>query len=97
MAKITRNKHSLYLHPILNTEIIEHIDRLPPKNSSGYDNISNKLLKKIKYSILTPLSHIFNLSLKSGIFPTEMKLAEIIPLYKKGEKTIWKIIDPSHY
>ena len=72
----------------MNIEIIHHIDKLPPKNSSGYDNISNKLFKKIKYSILTPLSHIFNLSLKSGIFPTEMKLAEIIPLYKKGEKKL---------
>ena len=35
LAKITRSKHSLYLYPILNTEIIHHIDRLPPKNSSG--------------------------------------------------------------
>ena len=30
--------------------------------------------------------HIFNLSPKSGIFPQNMKLAEILPLYKKGER-----------
>ena len=87
LTKIPRCNQSLYLTPITKTEIVHYIDKLPPKNSSGYDNISNKLLKKIKYSILTPLLHIFNLSLKNGIFPTDMKLAEIIPLYKKGEKT----------
>ena len=94
LNKIPRCNQSLYLTPIMKTEILHYIDKLPPKNSSGYDNISNKLLKKIKYSILTPLWHIFNLSLKNGIFPNDMKLAEIIPLYKKGEKTFMENYRP---
>ena len=86
LAKIPRCLNTLFLNPITKSEINHYIDKLPPKNSFGYDNISNKLLKQIKHSILTPLTHIFNLSLKNGIFPDNMKLAEIIPLYKKREK-----------
>ena len=86
LNKIPRCINTLFFNPITKSEINHYIDKLPPKNSSGYDNISNKLLKQIKHSILTPLTHIFNLSLKNGIFPDNMKLAEIIPLYKKGEK-----------
>ena len=29
-------------------------------------------------------SHIFNLSLKSGIFPNSYKLARVVPIFKAG-------------
>ena len=48
--------------------------------------ISNNLLKKIKTSIIKPLSAIFNLSLESGQFPENMKIAEVLPLFKRGSK-----------
>ena len=76
----------MYLDPITPTEIKQLINKLPAKDSSGYDNISNNLLKHIKDSVVSPLTYIFNLSLSNGVFPTNMKLAEIIPLYKKGAK-----------
>ena len=59
---------------------------LPNKMSSGHDNISNVLLKKLYLCLLSPLEYIFNLSIHTGIFPDKMKLAEIIPLYKIKEK-----------
>ena len=86
LNKIQINPKTLYLHQITPSEIKKYINKLPAKNSSGYDNISNKLLKQIKYSILKPLVHIFNLSIVSGVFPVNMKLSEVIPLYKKGSK-----------
>ena len=42
--------------------------------------------KKIIPHILTPLRHICNTSLGQGIFPDEMKIARIIPLFKSGDK-----------
>ena len=42
--------------------------------------------KKIIPHILTPLRHICNTSLEQGIFPDEMKIARIIPLFKSGDK-----------
>ena len=53
-----------------------------PKNSSGYDNISNKLLKKLLPSLIEPLTIIFNKSLTEGVFPEAMKRADVVPLYK---------------
>ena len=88
LKKISTNSKTLFLYDITSSEIKKHIDRLPAKNSSGYDNISNKLLKNIKYSIICPLLHIFNLSLRQGIFPDAMKVSEIIPLFKKGQKDL---------
>ena len=58
------------------------------KTSSGYDCVSNNLVKSLKNSLLRPLKIIFNRSMKSGIFPNIMKKAEVIPLYKGGERFI---------
>ena len=61
------------------------ICNLKPKSSAGYDNISTKFLKEIENVILRPLSIIINESLCTGIFPDELKIAKVIPLYKKDD------------
>ena len=58
---------------------------MPNKTSSGYDNISNILLKRLCTTITLPLSLIFNLSINNGVFPSKMKLSETTPLYKGKE------------
>ena len=55
---------------------------LPAKNSSGYDEILNNLLKNLCPSLLTPLERIFNKSLNDGVFPKLMKKADVTPLFK---------------
>ena len=35
--------------------------------------------------IVNPLAYICNLSLKQGIFPTELKIANVLPLYKSDD------------
>ena len=84
LSNIKTNPNTMYLHPITPTEILRYIDRLPSKNSSGHDSISNIFLKAIKHSIKIPLTQIFNLSISTGVFPENMKIAEVIPLFKKG-------------
>ena len=34
----------------------------------------------------TPLAHVYNMSLQEGIVPLEWKVANIIPLFKKGSR-----------
>ena len=87
LDKINSNPHTLFLAPTTNLEISEIINKLPPKTSSGYDNISNILLKKLRGSITTPLCIIFNKSLVEGVFPEEMKLADVVPLFKSQDRT----------
>ena len=63
-----------YTNPDDNEKIIQN---LRPKSSSGYDNISTKLLKEIEHVILRPLSIIVNQSLCTGIFPEKLKIAKV--------------------
>ena len=55
-------------------------------NSHGYDEISTKVLKISSPFIISPLTHICNKSLSSGIFPEQLKYSEIKPLFKKDNK-----------
>ena len=69
-----------------NPDDIEKIIRnLRPKSSSGYENISTKLLKEIEHVISRPLSIIVNQSLCTGIISEKLKIAKVIPLYKKDD------------
>ena len=72
----------MYTTPI---EICNLIKKLKPKMSSGMDNIPLKLLTKIGDIISTPLSLIINQSLCSGSFPSKLKLAKVIPIFKKND------------
>ena len=61
------------------------INNLKPKSSAGHDNISSKLLRHMGEIVAYPLSIIINQSLCTGIFPNWLKLAKVIPLYKKDD------------
>ena len=86
LQKISINPNSVFLTPCTLLEINTLISQLPNKNSCGYDNISNVLLKKIGPLILEPLQFIFNMSLSTGQYPDQMKLADVIPLFKGGNQ-----------
>ena len=36
-----------------------------------------------------PLTHICNLSFQKGVFPTELKIANVVPIYKSGDEMIF--------
>ena len=91
LAKIQINNKSLFLTPTNYVEIKKNIGNLPNKNSSGYDEILNKLLKLLKKEISVPLELIFNKSLETGIFPNKIKNAEVVPLYKN--KSQWEPVN----
>ena len=79
------NKASLFLNPTHENEVIKIVGKLPTKASSGHDNISNILLKEIIDPLAKVLVEIFNKSMTTGEFPSIMKLAEVVPLYKNKE------------
>ena len=54
----------------------------------GYDSINANVIKKIYEELKTPLMHIFNLSLSTGIFPYKLKTAKVSPIFKNGEKDL---------
>ena len=87
LNKIPTCPNSMYLNPTCTLEIDQVIRSMQNKKSSGYDNISNLMLKWLHPVITRPLSIIFNMSLEQGIFPNNMKIAEIVPLHKGGDET----------
>ncbi len=78
--------HSMFLSPTDAMEIHSIIGKLKPKKSTGSDNISSWLIKKLHNVISEPLAMIINISLGEGIFPDKLKIAKIIPIYKSKEK-----------
>ena len=60
--------------------------------ATGLDQISNKVLKLAAPIIYRQLTDLFNLSVRSGVFPVDWKLAKVSPIYKTGER-----IDPNNY
>jgi hypothetical protein len=63
-------------------ELITIINNLEPKSSNDINSISNKMIKFIKFSIDTPLIHLFNLSLRTGKFPSQLKTSRTVPIHK---------------
>ena len=80
------NPNSIFFTPIHKFEILDIVSNLNDKKSSGCDGINNCILKGIIPYIVDPLVHIFNLSLLNGEVPDTMKIAKVIPLFKKGDK-----------
>ena len=52
----------------------------------GPNSIPVIVLKEIKKEISEPLSTLINLSFDTGDFPNCLKLAKVIPVYKKGDQ-----------
>jgi hypothetical protein len=73
-------------------DILDMISTLDANKAVGPDIISNKMLIAVKVQISKPLCMLFNKSLHQNIFPTDWKLAHVIPLFKAGDKSF-----PSNY
>ena len=67
-------------------EVMKTISNMPNKTSVGFDGISNKLLKTIAPYIIDDLTACINKSFMESKFPDKIKVAKIIPIYKKGQK-----------
>jgi len=68
-------------------EIGQIIKSLKSKNSSGYDEISTRILKLIAPYILSLLTQICNRILSTGIFPDRLKYTIIKPIQKREGMT----------
>ena len=55
--------------------------------ATGLDEIPAKYLKDGSSVISKLLTHIINLSITTGSIPDDLKMARIVPLYKKNSKT----------
>ena len=85
---------SMFLEPVSPSTVMEKVNKLKPKTSSGHDDISTKLFKETIYIIINPLTHIINRSFEAGIVPDDMKIAKVIPIYKASDPSLLKNYRP---
>ncbi|MFZ2537549.1 MAG: reverse transcriptase family protein, partial [Oscillospiraceae bacterium] len=72
---------------ISESDVFKLLDRIETSKSTGVDNIHPHMLKECREQLSVPLALIFNKSLDSGALPSNWKLANIVPIYKKGDRT----------
>ena len=84
--------HNLENISITSKDVYDIIKSLKVNKASGMDGVSHRILKEAIESISEPLCKIFNKSLHQGIFPTQWKYANVIPIYKSKETFL-----PSNY
>ena len=78
----------MFLKPTFPKEIEEIILKLSKKKSTGPNSIPVRILKDHSTLLSEPLSLIINLSFEKGIFPNMCKIAQVIPVFKKGDSSI---------
>ena len=66
--------------------VVKAISRLKNKRTYGLDKISSFILKIAALVISRSLAKIFNISLKTGVFPVQWKYARLAPIFKGGLK-----------
>ena len=87
-----RNPVSILLSPVTPIEVNRTILNLDQTKSIGPYSIPIKALKILGPKISQPLTKIINLSFTEGIFPSKLKIAKVISIFKKGDPEV-----PSNY
>ena len=86
----SENDPLLYLQTNIKSIYIPELDKIKIKStissinnsSSGYDELPASIMKQCIDSYIEPLTLLINKSIQQGVFPVELKIARIIPLYK---------------
>ena len=79
---------------ITEVDVLNIIDKLPSKASSGVDGLSPILLKHIKNEISRPVTLILNQCLTNGVFPDKLKIAKVVPIHKSDDDTMFNNYRP---
>ena len=74
-------------------EVVDVIKNLKD-GSCGWDEISSCVVKSTYTSFIVPITHILNISIINGVFPDELKIARVIPLFKSGDAMLFSNYRP---
>ena len=88
---LQRNKPNMNFNFVQVNEVyIDNvINKLKNKSSSGYDNISNKHIKYARSVLIKPLTLLINQCLHTGVYPSQLEMSRVKPLFKSGDKSLF--------
>ena len=75
---------SFYISDISIQDIVTEISRLNTNKAVGSDNIGAKFIRMCPEILAYNLAKIFNSAIEKAEYPTQLKIARVIALYKKG-------------
>ena len=71
--------------PVSYIEIRDIITSIKSTTSRDYFGLTVEVVKYIKDLIVVPLTNLINCCIKEGVFPAVLKIALVVPIYKKGD------------
>jgi hypothetical protein len=80
-------QQSFFCTPITASEIEYEILSIPNKKAYGLYSCPTKILKCSSNLISKPFSDILNISIENGVYPSILKHAKVIPIFKSGDET----------
>ena len=85
LAYIIPVQNSMYM-PELSENDVKNIILSLKNSAAGWDNFPTFMAKQCIDGYISPLTSIINKAIMQGIFPRELKLARVIPIFKSGDK-----------
>lgn len=67
-------------------EVARKLSNLKPFSSQGPDGLHPRVLRETATTLSGPLTALFRRSVNSGILPSDWKIGEVTPIFKKGSK-----------
>ena len=77
---------TIFLQPTDKEKIANIISSLNSNKTSGPNSIPYRVLFLLKNEISKQLADLFNLSFMTGVFPSVLKTAKVVPVFKKDSK-----------
>ena len=77
---------TIFLQPTDKEEITNTISSLNSNKASGPNSIPYRILFLLKNEISKQLADLFNISFITGVFPSVLKTAKVVPVFKKDSK-----------
>ena len=78
-------KTSFFLQPVTTDEVAEAVKNLKDSNCTDIYGLNSRILKETIDLILLPLTLLINTCISEGHFPDVLKVAKVLPMFKKGD------------
>ena len=87
-TSIKENKNSIPNITVKSAGVLKLLLNINVNKATGPDGIPGRLLNLCAYEIVDVLTLFFQASLDQGTVPKDWKQANIVPLHKKGDKSV---------
>ena len=73
------------LRPVEPHEMYHAVKSVKTDFGNSLESVPSRLLADFLVFLSEPLAVVYNLSVTSGVFPEDLKVVSVVPLYKKGK------------